>query len=243
LRIGDLLDGGRSLAIAVAAGRAEEPLIDPSGTQVGALVREWRALEGRVELAAEPLHARGENADPAPYGYRLRVRIANLTPWAAVRGITASEARHAALRQTFVATHTILHVRDGEFVSLLEPPALYQPDAARCTNTRTWPVLVGQPGARDTILSSPIILYDYPQISPESPGDLFDATEIDELLTLSIMTLSDDEKQEMRESDPRTRAMLERTESLTPEQIQKLHGAVRGMQMLTGGEQWTRSGS
>ena len=34
------------------------------------------------------------------------------------------------------------------------------------------------------MLSAPIILYDYPQIAPESPGDLFDLTEIDELLTL-----------------------------------------------------------
>ena len=39
--------------------------------------------------------------------------------------------------------------------------------------------LVGEIGAMDAILASPIILYDYPQIAPESPGDLFDGGEID----------------------------------------------------------------
>ncbi len=46
---------------------------------------------------------------------------------------------------------------------------------------------------------SPIILYDYPQIAPESAGDFFDSTEMDEMLTLRIMTLTDDEKSDMRD--------------------------------------------
>jgi hypothetical protein len=75
----------------------------------------------------------------------------------------------------------------------------------------------------DAILSSPIILDDNPRIAPESPGDLFDGGEIDGLLTLNIMALTDEEKAEMRE-DPRTRAILERTESLTREQLLALHG-------------------
>ena len=49
-------------------------------------------------------------------------------------------------------------------------------------------MLVGEEGERDTMLSSPIILYDYPQIAPESPGSLFDGTEIDEILSLRILT-------------------------------------------------------
>jgi hydrogenase maturation protease len=77
------------------------------------------------------------------------------------------------------------------------------------------------------MLSSPIILYDYPQIAPESAGDLFDGTEIDEILTLRIMTLTDAEKREMRGVDERARRILERTETLPAEQLMKLHGAMR----------------
>ena len=77
------------------------------------------------------------------------------------------------------------------------------------------------------MLSSPIILEDHPRIAPESPGDLFDGGEIDQMLVLNILSLTDEEKAEMRDSDPRTREILERTEALTPEQLLNLHGAVR----------------
>jgi hypothetical protein len=101
--------------------------------------------------------------------------------------------------------------------------------AANCKNIGTWPVLVGEEGQRDAMLSSPIILYDYPQIAPESPGALFDGTEIDEILTLRIMTLTDQEKLEMSLSDQRAREILERTESMPPEQFMKMHGVLRGL--------------
>ena len=55
------------------------------------------------------------------------------------------------------------------------------------------------------MLCSPIILYDYPKIAPESAGDFFDGTEMDEMLTLRVLTLTDAEKQEMRNGDPRAR--------------------------------------
>jgi hypothetical protein len=90
-------------------------------------------------------------------------------------------------------------------------------------------VLAGEEGQRDLLLSSPIILYDYPQIAPESPGDLFDGTEIDEILALRILTLTDIEKQEVRSGDDRARRILERTEMLPPEHFQKLHGALRNL--------------
>ncbi|MDX6710880.1 MAG: hypothetical protein QOH96_1896, partial [Blastocatellia bacterium] len=126
-------------------------------------------------------------------------------------------------------THTILSVREGEFVSLLDPPDECCEAAALCQNTGTYPVLVGEDGARDCILSSPIILYDYPQIAPESAGELFDGTEIDEILTLRIMTLTDEEKHEMRGADERARQILERTEMLPAEQLIKMHGAMRSL--------------
>jgi hypothetical protein len=120
-------------------------------------------------------------------------------------------------------------VREGEFVSLIDFPETYRDFAGACQNVGTWPVLVGDASQRDTMLSSPIILYDYPQIAPESPGDLFDGAEIDEILSLRIMTMTDEEKLEMRHSDQRARQILERTETLPEEQFMKLHGALRGL--------------
>src|SRR5208282_417095 len=119
-----------------------------------------------------------------------------------------------ALRQALVSTHTILGVRQGEFVSLLDPPEDCREAVAACGNVGTWPVLVGEEGQRDTLLSSPIILYDYPQLAPESPGDFFDGTEIDEMLTLRIMTMTDEEKVAMAAVDERAAALLARTEAL-----------------------------
>jgi hypothetical protein len=123
-------------------------------------------------------------------------------------------------------------VEDGAFASLLDPPAELQESARACRNVKTWPVLVGEDGDRRTMLSSPIILYGYPQVAPESPGDLFDGTEIDQLLCLNILSLTEEEKEEMRASDPRAREILERSESLTPQDFMNLHGAIREFRML-----------
>ena len=117
--------------------------------------------------------------------------------------------------------------REGKFFSLTDPPEVLRQATAACRNLGAWPVLVGSPGEQDAMLASPIILYDYPQIAPESPGDLFDGTEIDEMLTLRIMTLTDEEKAMAGATDDRTRRLLERTESLAREQLAGLHGAVR----------------
>jgi hypothetical protein len=134
-----------------------------------------------------------------------------------------------ATRRSFLSTHTILTVRGGAFVSLMDPPTEYREAAKACRNVGTWPVLAGAEGERHTMLSSPIILYDYPQVAPESPGDLFDGSEIDEILTLRILTLSEQEKAEIRSGGARAREVLDRTEALPPEHILKLHGAVRGL--------------
>jgi hypothetical protein len=138
---------------------------------------------------------------------------------------------------SFVSTHTILQVNHGTFISLMDPPEALKAMAQGCQNLRTWPVMVGNESESDTMLSSPIILYDYPQIAPESPGSLFDGTEIDEILTLRIMTLTDEEKEEMRQGDERAREILERTESLSPEQFMKLHGVIRSMRPVDEGSE------
>src|SRR4029079_17115503 len=114
-----------------------------------------------------------------------------------------------------------------EFVSLIDPPEPLKALAAACRNVGTWPVLAGEDGARDPGLSSPIIVADFPSIAPESPGDFFDGTEMDEMLSLRILTLTDDEKREMAASDERARLLLERTEAFGPEQLMQMHGVLR----------------
>jgi hypothetical protein len=116
---------------------------------------------------------------------------------------------------------------DGAFVSLMDPPAELRDPARACENIGTWPVLAGPETQRRMMLSSPIILYDYPRIAPESPGNLFDSTEIDEILSLRILTLTDEEKREMAGAGEQAQALLDRTESLTPADWGRLHGALR----------------
>jgi hypothetical protein len=201
------LRSAKHIEIAIPAGRDEEQL---SG---GALVRTSSELEGRVEIAAEALR-RGL--------HRLSVQITNTTAFPV-------GDREEALERTFCSTHTVLSADGAQFVSLTDPPTELRAEAEACRNDGTWPVLVGEPGSRDTLLSSPIILEDHPRIAPESPGDLFDGGEIDGLLTLNILSLSDEEKAEMRDSDPRTREILERTENLSEEEMMRLHGAIRDL--------------
>ncbi len=137
--------------------------------------------------------------------------------------------RDQVLLRSFVSVHSILHVVGGEFVSLLDPPEPLKRAAAECHSLGTWPVLAGEEGQRDFMLSAPIILYDYPQIAAESTGDLCDGTEIDEILALRILTMTDAEKVEVRNGDDRARRILERTEMMPPEYFQKLHGVLRGV--------------
>jgi hypothetical protein len=142
--------------------------------------------------------------------------------------------RETALTSSMISVHTIVTARGGDFISLIDPPEQFKEAAAACKNIGTWPVLAGSKGDHDAVLSSPIILYDYPEIAPESAGDLFDATEIDEILSLRIMTLTDEEKKEIRAGDDRARAILERTEQMPEEQLLKLHGVLRGLRPVSG---------
>jgi hypothetical protein len=144
----------------------------------------------------------------------------------------AGSDREDALRRTFCSTHTVLRVDGGAFVSATDPPEELRDAAQACRNEGTWPVLVGDAGERHTVLSSPIILEDHPRIAPESPGDLFDGGEIDGMLVLNILSLTDEEKAEMRDSDSRTREILERTEALTQEELMRLNGAIRDFRVV-----------
>ena len=217
--IGVLLRGPRRCEFAFPAGRQLEPVCGPNGDIVAVFVREQQAVAGLVEVSASPA---------AEGLFRVRVRIENHTPLDA-----SGKSRDEALLRALISTHTVLGVRDGGFVSLLDPPEAWRDLAASCENVGTWPVLVGKGGETDTVLSSPITLYDYPQIAPESPGDLFDGLEIDEILTLRILSLTDEEKREAAAVDDRVRALLARTESLAREQLLGLHGTVRGLRPVS----------
>jgi hypothetical protein len=206
-------------AFAFPAEKQFEHLRESDGRIVGILERDRNALFGEVEVTG----ARWNNGV-----FKVSVRIRNTTPFE----VGKDSSRDDALLSSTASTHTVLGVQDGRFVSLIAPPERLSEFAASCENIGTWPVLVGEEGQCDTLLSSRIILYDYPQIAPESVGDLFDGTEIDEILSLRIMTLTDEEKREMSQSDDRARQMLERTESMPAEQFMKLHGVLRGLRPL-----------
>src|ERR1700730_5675051 len=202
------------------AGRDFEPLRNEDGLIAGVIVREWETLSGSVEIDSKPFQQGAA---------KVSVRIHNLTSYRPPQ----NQSRSDALMSSFLSTHTLLALENGQFVSMLDPPENLKSQVEECSNIGTWPVLVGEEGDRDTVLSSPIILYDYPQIAPESPGGLFDGTEIDEILSLRILTMTEEEKRQMRESDQRSRQILERTESMPPKQFMKLHGALRGLRPFT----------
>jgi hypothetical protein len=212
--LGDLLGTAREIPFSFAAGSEVETLADQNRAVRGALRRTRFHIGGRVELAAQRV---------AEGVYRLTTRILNETPLKHPEALK----RDAASLYALVSCHTILTVKGGECISSIDPPADLAAAAAVCKNIGAWPVLVGDEARPDTMLASPIILYDYPQIAPESAGELFDSTEIDEILTLRILTMTDDEKREMAATDERARALLARTESLGAQQMQKLHGTLR----------------
>jgi hypothetical protein len=196
-----------------------EPLRELDDEIAGVLLRDRSAVSGEITVSAVDFH---------DGSFQLTVAIRNVTPFQS----TPRTSRDEALLHSLVSAHTVLGVEDGAFISLLTPPENFADRATNCKNIGTWPVLIGEAGNADTLLSSPIILYDYPQIAPESAGDLFDGTEIDEILSLRILTLTDEEKLEMSQSDERARQMLERTESMPAEQFMKLHGALRSLRPL-----------
>jgi hypothetical protein len=172
-------------------------------------------LKGVVHIAAE------RASDSA---FKLTISFCNQSSPAG-----SWDTRDHALQQALVSAHALVSLQGGEFISLMAPPEEYAASVANCRQSGVFPVLVGDEGDRTAMLISPIILYDYPQIASNSHGDFFDGSEIDEMLTLRVLTLTDAEKDEVRATDERARALLQRTEALSPEQILKLHGVLRDL--------------
>jgi hypothetical protein len=214
--VGSLCDRVESPSFRFPASSEIEPIRDRAGLIRAFILRRRAQIEGVGTAGAVRID---------DWVYKITVTVANLTP--------VEEADLAGedtiLLKTFASTHIILSVSNGEFLSLLDPPPVYSSFAADCKNVGTWPVLVGEKtgGGADTMLSSPIILYDFPTIAPESPGELFDGTEIDEILTLRVLTMTDEEKSEMNQLDEKTRRILERTESLSRDELLGMHGEMR----------------
>jgi len=181
---------------------------------------------GKVRL---PLRIAGVDAQvmlhvrPVGRFLKLQLRVESLEPWRT----DFDSSRDAMLERSLVGTHVLLGLENGVFVSMLEPTDDAVSLVADCPNRHTWPVLIGDSARRNLMLSSPIVLYDFPSVAPESPGDLCDAAEIDEILSLRILTMTDEEKREARATDPRARELLDRVEALTPEALAALHGTIR----------------
>lgn len=211
---------GGVFPVDVPGGVEAELLRDGDGPVLGRLVRHRTALSATLTLSADPVDG------PYPL-LRLRVRVANRTGYPA--GTHAGTPREVAASLSFVGTHLLLAAPGGAFLSLTDPPQWAAGAAAGCQNSRCWPVLVGAPERRDIMLVSPIILPDHPEVAPESPGALYDSTEIDEILTLRIMTLTEEEKLAARGTDPRAAAIIDRCDTMPPEIFERLHGAVRSL--------------
>jgi hypothetical protein len=200
----------------------EVQILNGANGPAGVVIRTQQSIEGSIEISAQALDS---------HSFRLTVRVFNLTSF----DVATTGQEEASLR-SLISAHSILNLCAGDFVSLLDPPEEYREAVAACRNIGVFPVLVGAEGERNTMLSSPIILYDYPQVAPESAGDFFDGTEMDEMLTLRVMTLTDEEKREMRNTDERARLILERTEMLPQKQMMKIHGAMRNLRNITENE-------
>ncbi len=230
VRLEELLRRESVLPVGAPAGEETEELPGSSGRAV----RRRAAVRASTTVTAERL---GDDV------CRLRIRTENTGPAPDPRAV-----RDEALRGALIATHTLVGGDGVEFVSLIDPPTDLLGHARACRNAFTFPVLGGPPpeeapaehagAVRDgacgpTLISSPIILPDHPQIAPESPGDLHDAAEIDEILTLRTLLLTDQEKREARATDPRAARILDRVESMPPEVFARLHGAIRSLTPAT----------
>jgi len=212
--VDDLRERTTSVPIALPGTESREPITDAAGTLHGAYVRTTRPLTGHVLVSAVPV--------PGPYGaLRLRVDVVNDAPTG------AEEPREEVLRSSLISAHTVLGLDAGAFLSSADPPEWARPAVAACVNRHSWPVLAGPEGTSRLVLASPIILDDHPQLAPESPTDLFDGTENDEILSLRTLALTDDEKREARATDPRAAGILDALDAMGPAMFERLHGTSR----------------
>ncbi len=221
--VSDLLAGDQNVEFHIGAGESAEDLKDSLGGLAGRLIRGWSGLHGMIRLHAERV--------AGPYqALRLRVRVENTTV-----PPTELRTRDDGLRLALIAVHSLIAVPGGTFLSMTDPPEWAAADVGACQNVGTWPVLAGPDECSDLMLSSPVILYDHPEVAAESAGDLFDATEIDEILTLRTLTLTDAEKRQARATDSRAADLLDRLDDMPPQMLERMHGAIRYLRSAPAG--------
>jgi len=212
----------RTETVAVGAGREVESV--PGGR----LIRTRAEIRAELRIAVEPDEGTS----------RVSVSVRNVGTALADEEIASKDT---AIATSLIGTHVIGEVTGGEFISLLEPPDSAAGPVSRCTRYRCFPVLAGRPGERDLVLISPIILYDHPEIAEQSEGALYDSCEIDEILTLRVMTMTDEEKAQARATDPLAAALIDRCDSMSPEAMQQLHGILRNPH--AAGSSWREAGA
>jgi hypothetical protein len=178
----------------------------------GRLVRERQEVCGELSVSSEPV---GELC-------RVSVRVSNVG--AAIR---KADTKDSVIARSMIGTHIIAEVVGGQFVSLLEPPPAAVDAVSECSQHRCFPVLAGPPGTQDMLLVSPIILYDHPEVAEQSNTALYDCTEIDEILTLRVMTMTDEEKAQARATDPRAAQIIDQCDAMSPDAMARLHGVLR----------------
>ncbi|MDH6131267.1 hypothetical protein P3T37_000636 [Kitasatospora sp. MAA4] len=221
--VAELGGAGYSLPFGLPVHEEVETVRDESGRTVGRLLRRREALSGVIRLTATDLEG--------PYAVqRLTAVVENTNDWTPLAG---PADRESALPRALVSAHLMLGLSAGSFLSMADPPEWAKGATAACQNLHTWPVLAGGSGGTDVLLSSPIILEDHPAIAPESPGALYDALEIDEILALRTSALTDQEKREARGTDARAAAVIDLADSMPPEVLERLHGAVRALREVT----------
>ncbi|WP_328966451.1 hypothetical protein [Streptomyces sp. NBC_00239] len=222
--VAELAAAGASFPFTRAAREEAEPVLGEGGRTVGRLVRRTEEVCGVLRLSAAELDG--------PYRVvKLTAVVENTGPWDPDGDLAT---REEALPRSLVAAHLLLGLSAGSFLSMTDPPEWARGAVGTCENRHTWPVLAGEPGRADVVLSSPIILEDHPAIAPESAGAMYDATEIDEILALRTAALTEEEKREARGTDPRAAAVIDLADTMPPEVLERLHGAVRGLREITG---------
>jgi hypothetical protein len=199
-------------AFSFPGGTEVEEICGDDDALVGRFVRQREIVQGAARISVNRIDG------ALPY-VKVAVTVENTTPW---KG--SGLHRDDAMGHSLIAVHTMLAVDDGKFVSLFDPPEGAEEVVKTCRSDGSYPVLIG---ADDVVLASPIILYDHPEVAPQSPGDLYDSLEIDEILALRVMTLTDEEKSEARGTDPRAAAIIDRCDGLSPETMSQLHGQMR----------------
>ncbi len=209
------LNAPQQLSFRFPASGETEPLHDRGGRLAGRIARTQHEVRGTISVSFRHLDEKL---------VRLVIDVFNDTALD-----SRSASRNSALLCSLLSAHSILTASGAQFVSLLDPPEHLREAVDACRNVGNFPVLAGDSPERDMMLCSPIVLYDYPQVAPESASSFFDATEMDEMLTLRVMTLTDEEKCEMRRADSRVRELLDRTEQSARQQLARTHGVIRSM--------------